>query len=88
MADHLQLRGAVFVDGGAASKVRDEGKSLLPIGVTALTSLELLDLAEVGVSAQSMEALVLLRAELCQALTLYPQQLTDLCSAANGRRVP
>jgi len=34
MADHLQLRGAVIVDDGAARKVRDEGKSLLPIGVT------------------------------------------------------
>ena len=34
MADHLQLRGAVVVDEGAACKVRDEGKSLLPIGVT------------------------------------------------------
>ena len=34
MADHLQLRGAVVVDDGAAAKVRDEGKSLLPIGVT------------------------------------------------------
>ncbi|MBP6483519.1 MAG: glutamate 5-kinase [Rhodoferax sp.] len=33
MADHLQLRGAVVVDNGAASKVRDEGKSLLPIGM-------------------------------------------------------
>lgn len=33
MADHLQLRGAVVVDAGAATKVRDEGKSLLPIGV-------------------------------------------------------
>jgi glutamate 5-kinase len=33
MADHLQLRGAVVVDGGAAAKLRDEGKSLLPIGV-------------------------------------------------------
>ncbi len=33
MADHLQLRGAVIVDAGAASKVRDEGKSLLPIGM-------------------------------------------------------
>jgi glutamate 5-kinase len=33
MADHLQLRGAVVVDAGAAKKVRDEGKSLLPIGV-------------------------------------------------------
>lgn len=36
MADHLQLRGAVVVDGGAAAKVRDEGKSLLPIGMTAV----------------------------------------------------
>jgi glutamate 5-kinase len=34
MVDHLQLRGAVLVDAGAARKVRDEGKSLLPIGVT------------------------------------------------------
>lgn len=33
MADHLQLRGAVVIDAGAAEKVRDEGKSLLPIGV-------------------------------------------------------
>jgi glutamate 5-kinase len=34
MADHLQLRGAVVIDEGALRKVRDEGKSLLPIGVT------------------------------------------------------
>jgi glutamate 5-kinase len=34
MADHLQLRGAVVVDDGAARKVCDEGKSLLPIGMT------------------------------------------------------
>ena len=34
MADHLQLRGAVTVDDGAVQKLRDEGKSLLPIGVT------------------------------------------------------
>jgi glutamate 5-kinase len=33
MADHLQLRGAVVVDDGAAIKLRDDGKSLLPIGV-------------------------------------------------------
>ena len=33
MVDHLQLRGAVVVDDGAASKVKDEGKSLLPVGV-------------------------------------------------------
>jgi len=36
MADHLQLRGAVRVDPGAVSKVQDEGKSLLPIGMTAV----------------------------------------------------
>jgi glutamate 5-kinase len=33
MSDHLQLRGAVVVDAGAAVKLRDEGKSLLPIGM-------------------------------------------------------
>ncbi len=33
MVDHLQLRGAVAVDDGAVHKLRDEGKSLLPIGV-------------------------------------------------------
>ena len=33
MADHLQLRGTLIVDAGAAKKVREEGKSLLPIGV-------------------------------------------------------
>jgi glutamate 5-kinase len=37
MADHLQLRGAVIVDPGAAAKVRAEGKSLLPIGMTAVS---------------------------------------------------
>lgn len=36
MADHLQLRGAVRVDAGAAAKVRGEGKSLLPIGMVAV----------------------------------------------------
>lgn len=36
MVDHLQLRGAVVVDAGAATKVRAEGKSLLPIGMTAV----------------------------------------------------
>ena len=33
MRDHLQLRGSVVVDPGAVVKLRDEGKSLLPIGV-------------------------------------------------------
>ena len=36
MADHLQLRGSVTVDGGAAHKVLTEGKSLLPIGMTGV----------------------------------------------------
>lgn len=36
IADHLQLRGAVTVDEGAARKLREEGKSLLPIGMTAV----------------------------------------------------
>ncbi len=36
MSDHLQMRGSVTVDPGAAGKVRDEGKSLLPIGMTAV----------------------------------------------------
>ena len=36
MADHLQLRGAVTVDAGAAAKLRGEGKSLLPIGMTGV----------------------------------------------------
>ncbi len=33
IADHLQLRGSVVVDAGAVAKLRDEGKSLLPIGM-------------------------------------------------------
>jgi glutamate 5-kinase len=37
MADHLQMRGAVVVDDGAVRKLRDEGKSLLPIGVQQVT---------------------------------------------------
>ena len=36
MADHLQMRGAVVVDDGAAIKVRTEGKSLLPIGMVTV----------------------------------------------------
>ena len=34
MLDHLQLVGAVTVDDGAVEKLCDQGKSLLPIGVT------------------------------------------------------
>lgn len=36
MADHLQMRGSVTVDAGAVVKVQAEGKSLLPIGMTAV----------------------------------------------------
>ena len=36
MADHLQLRGSVTVDLGAASMVQTGGKSLLPIGMTGV----------------------------------------------------
>jgi glutamate 5-kinase len=34
---HLQLRGAVVVDDGAVGKIMGEGKSLLPIGMTAVS---------------------------------------------------
>ncbi|MCS6944505.1 MAG: glutamate 5-kinase [Sutterellaceae bacterium] len=33
LADHLQLKGRVVIDAGAARALRAEGKSLLPIGV-------------------------------------------------------
>ncbi|MBS1187134.1 MAG: proB [Burkholderiaceae bacterium] len=36
MADHLRIAGKVTLDTGAVQKVRDEGKSLLPIGVAAI----------------------------------------------------
>jgi glutamate 5-kinase len=36
MMDHLQLRGALTVDDGAAARLRQDGKSLLPIGMTAV----------------------------------------------------
>ncbi|MBK8073300.1 MAG: glutamate 5-kinase [Ramlibacter sp.] len=36
MADHLQLRGSVTIDEGAVAKLRDGGKSLLPIGMTSV----------------------------------------------------
>ena len=36
IADHLQLRGSVTLDAGAVAKLRAEGKSLLPIGMTAV----------------------------------------------------
>lgn len=36
MRDHLQLAGSVTVDEGAAAKLREDGKSLLPIGMMAV----------------------------------------------------
>lgn len=36
MADHLQLRGAVTIDDGAVRKLKGEGSSLLPIGMTGV----------------------------------------------------
>lgn len=37
LADHLQLRGGVMLDEGAVRAVREHGKSLLPVGVKAIT---------------------------------------------------
>ena len=37
LADHLQLRGGVVLDDGAVRALREEGKSLLPVGVKAIT---------------------------------------------------
>ncbi|MFA7242957.1 MAG: glutamate 5-kinase [Sulfuricellaceae bacterium] len=37
LADHLQVRGTLTLDDGAVKALREEGKSLLPIGVAALT---------------------------------------------------
>jgi glutamate 5-kinase len=36
MADHLQLRGSVTIDDGAVGKLKSEGSSLLPIGMTGV----------------------------------------------------
>jgi len=36
MADHLQLRGSVTIDDGAVSKLRADGSSLLPIGMSGV----------------------------------------------------
>ncbi|HQT26137.1 MAG TPA: glutamate 5-kinase, partial [Burkholderiales bacterium] len=36
LADHLQVRGEVVLDEGAARALKREGKSLLPIGVTGV----------------------------------------------------
>ena len=37
LADHLQLRGALVLDGGAVRALREDGKSLLPVGVKGVT---------------------------------------------------
>ncbi|NNM82958.1 MAG: glutamate 5-kinase [Burkholderiales bacterium] len=37
LADHLQVRGILTLDEGAAKALRAEGKSLLPIGVTSVS---------------------------------------------------
>jgi glutamate 5-kinase len=36
MADHLQLRGSVTIDDGAVNKLKGDGSSLLPIGMTGV----------------------------------------------------
>ena len=37
LADHLQVSGKIRLDGGAVRALRNEGKSLLPIGVTEIS---------------------------------------------------
>lgn len=37
LADHLQLRGALVLDAGAAKALKEDGKSLLPVGVQRVT---------------------------------------------------
>jgi len=37
LADHLQLRGGVVLDAGAVRALREDGKSLLPVGVKGIT---------------------------------------------------
>ena len=37
LADHLQLRGGVVLDDGAVRALREDGKSLLPVGVKGIT---------------------------------------------------
>lgn len=36
MMDHLQMHGAVTIDAGAVLKLREDGKSLLPVGMVAV----------------------------------------------------
>jgi len=37
LADHLQLRGGLVLDAGAVKALREDGKSLLPVGVSGVT---------------------------------------------------
>jgi glutamate 5-kinase len=37
LADHLQVRGRLILDAGAVKALRDQSKSLLPIGVYEVT---------------------------------------------------
>ena len=37
LADHLQLRGGLVLDAGAVKALREDGKSLLPVGVCGVT---------------------------------------------------
>jgi glutamate 5-kinase len=37
LSDHLQVRGSLTLDAGAAKALRVDGKSLLPVGVTAVS---------------------------------------------------
>jgi glutamate 5-kinase len=37
LADHLQLRGGMVLDDGAVRALREDGKSLLPVGVKGIT---------------------------------------------------
>lgn len=37
LADHLQLRGGLVLDEGAVKALREDGKSLLPVGIKAVT---------------------------------------------------
>ena len=37
LADHLQVRGRLILDDGATKALKSDGKSLLPIGVSAIT---------------------------------------------------
>jgi len=77
MADHLQLRGAVSVDQGAAVKVRNEGKSLLPIGMTAVEG----DFSRGDVIAVRDEAGI----ELARGLANYSSaEARLLCRKASG----